>query len=186
MRYKIDNSHFLAEFSVKHMMVSTVKGKFTAASGEIEWDENEPTRSWARATINARSITTGDEKRDAHLLSADFFDVEQYPTITFESTKTEPKNGKRYTVTGNLSMHGITKPIIMEVEYNGQAKNPWGQLIAGFSARTSINRTDFGLNWNVALELGGVLVSDKIDITLEVEGIAQTSATSEVKSSVSN
>jgi polyisoprenoid-binding protein YceI len=172
MNWTIDGSHSLAEFSVRHMMVSTVKGRFQKVSGNIVWDETNPAASSVEATIDATSITTHDEKRDGHLASADFFEVEKYPTITFKSTKVEAKHSDEFKVTGDLTMHGITKEVTLEVEYNGSGKNPWGMTVAGFTAKTSINRKDYGLNWNVALETGGMLVSDKINITLEVEAVA--------------
>lgn len=173
MNWTIDGSHSLAEFSVKHMMVSTVKGRFQTVSGNITWDETNPANSSVEATIDATSITTNDEKRDAHLASADFFEHAKYPTITFKSTKVEARNAENFKVTGELTLHGVTKEVTLDVEYNGSGKNPWGMTVAGFSAKTSLNRKDYGLNWNVALEAGGVLVSDKINITLEVEAVAQ-------------
>jgi polyisoprenoid-binding protein YceI len=172
MNWTIDGSHSLAEFSVKHMMVSTVKGRFQTVSGNITWDETNPANSSVEANIDASSITTHDEKRDAHLASADFFETEKYPTITFKSTKVEARNADNFKVTGELTMHGVSKEVTLDVEYNGTGKNPWGMTVAEFTAKTSISRKDYGLNWNVALEAGGMLVSDKINITLEVEAIA--------------
>jgi len=172
MNWTIDGSHSLAEFSVKHMMVTTVKGRFQKISGNIVWDETNPSASSVEATIDASSITTHDEKRDAHLSSADFFELEKYPTITFKSTKVDAKNADNFKVTGDLTLHGVTKEVTLDVEYNGSGKNPWGMTVAGFTARTSVNRKDYGLNWNVALETGGMLVSDKVNITLEVEAVA--------------
>ena len=171
MNWTIDGSHSLAEFSVKHMMVSTVKGSFQKVSGNITWDETNPAAATVEATIDAASITTRDEKRDGHLFSADFFEIEKYPTITFQSTRVEAKNAENLKVTGNLTLHGVTKEVTLEVEYNGQGKNPWGMTVAGFSAKTSINRKDYGLNWNQVLEAGGVLVGENIDIELEVEAL---------------
>jgi polyisoprenoid-binding protein YceI len=172
MNWTIDGSHSLAEFSVKHMMVSTVKGRFQKVSGNITWDETNPANSSVEATIDAASITTNDDKRDAHLASADFFETEKYPTITFKSTRVEAKNADNFKVSGDLTMHGVTKEVTLDVEYNGSGKNPWGMTVAGFTAKTSLNRKDYGLNWNVALETGGMLVSDKINITLEIEAVA--------------
>jgi polyisoprenoid-binding protein YceI len=172
MNWTIDGSHSLAEFSVKHMMVSTVKGRFQTVTGNITWDETNSANSLVEANIDATSITTHDEKRDAHLASADFFETEKYPTITFKSKKVEAKSADNFKVTGELTMHGVTREVTLDVEYNGFGKNPWGMTVAGFSARTSISRKEYGLNWNVALEAGGMLVSDKINITLEVEAIA--------------
>ena len=172
MNWTIDGSHSLAEFSVKHMMVTTVKGSFQKISGNIVWDEANPAASSVEATIETSSITTRDEKRDGHLVSGDFFEVEKYPTITFKSTKVEAKRADDFKVTGDLTIRGVTKEVTLDVEYNGSGKNPWGMTVAGFTAKTSINRKDFGLNWNVALETGGVLVSDKINVTLEIEAVA--------------
>lgn len=172
MNWTIDGSHSLAEFSVRHMMVTTVKGRFQKVTGNIVWDEANPSASSVEATIDTASITTNDEKRDGHLVSPDFFEVEKYPTITFKSTKVEAKHADDFKVTGDLTIRGVTKEVTLDVEYNGSGKNPWGMTVAGFTAKTSINRKDFGLNWNVALETGGVLVSDKINITLEIEAVA--------------
>lgn len=172
MNWTIDGSHSLAEFSVKHMMVSTVKGRFQTVTGNITWDETNPANSSVEAVIDATSITTHDEKRDAHLASADFFETEKYPTITFKSTKVEAKTAENFKVSGELTMHGVTREVTLEVEYNGSGKNPWGMTVAGFTAKTSLLRKDYGLNWNVALETGGMLVSDKINITLEIEAVA--------------
>jgi polyisoprenoid-binding protein YceI len=172
MNWTIDKAHSLAEFSVKHMMVTTVKGRFANITGNIIWDEKNPANSSVEATIDATSVTTHDEKRDAHLASADFFEHGKYPTITFKSTKVEAKKADEFKVTGDLTIRGITREVTLDVEYNGTGKNPWGMQVAGFSASTSINRKDFGLNWNAALETGGVLVSDKVKITLEVEAVA--------------
>ncbi len=172
MDWTIDGSHSLAEFSVKHMMVSTVKGRFQKKRGNISWDEANPANSSVEATIDATSITTNDEKRDAHLASADFFETEKYPTITFKSTRVEARNADNFKVTGELTMHGVTREVTLDVEYNGSGQNPWGMTIAGFTAKTSLSRKDYGLNWNVALETGGVLVSDKVKINLEIEAVA--------------
>ncbi len=172
MNWTIDGSHSVAEFSVRHMMVSNVKGRFQKVTGNITWDETNPANSAVEAIIDVTSITTHDEKRDGHLASADFFETEKYPTITFKSTKVEAKGGENFKVSGDLNMHGVTNEVTLDVEYNGTGKNPWGMTVAGFTAKTSINRKDYGLNWNVALEAGGMLVSDKINITLEIEATA--------------
>ncbi|HEX2912479.1 MAG TPA: YceI family protein [Chloroflexia bacterium] len=174
MKFVIDNSHSLVEFSVKHMMVATTKGRFEKFQGVIELDDANPANSSVEATIEVTSINTHDEKRDGHLRSADFFDVENYPQITFKSTKVEQgKEDDHFQVTGDLTIHGVSREVTLDVEYAGQAKNPWGITVAGFSTRTTINRKDFGLNWNVALETGGVLVSDKVTISLEIEAALQ-------------
>lgn len=174
MSWNIDTAHSVVEFSVKHMVVATAKGRFEKVSGQAEFDEANPANSWVEATVETASINTGDANRDGHLKSADFFEVEKYPTITFKSTKVE-KDGDEFKVTGDLTIHGETKPVTLNVEYNGQGTNPFTKNThAGFSAKTSINRKDFGLNWNVALEAGGFLVSDKVNIVLEVELVKVT------------
>lgn len=177
MKWVIDSSHSEVEFTLKHLMVSTVKGRFQKVSGDADFDEADPSGAYVDVTIDVSSIDTHDEKRDGHLRSPDFFDAAQYPSITFKSTKVAHSGGNEYKVTGDLTMHGVTKPVTLDVEYSGQAKSPFGHTAAGFSAKASLNRKDFGLNWNVALEAGGVMVSDKVNINLEIELIAQPVAT---------
>jgi polyisoprenoid-binding protein YceI len=173
--WEIDPKHTLVEFSVRHMMFSTVKGRFTAVSGTIRcMDEADPSRSAVEAEIEAASINTGDEGRDAHLRSADFLDVHTYPKITFQSTRVEVRNKEELRVVGQLSVHGITRDVTLEATFNGRGKNPWGQEVAGFSAETTINRKEFGLNWNAALESGGLLVGEKLEIRIEVQAIRQS------------
>lgn len=169
----IDASHSLAEFAVKHLMVSTVKGRFTELSGSIVLDEADLSRSSVDVTINAASVDTRDEKRDAHLRSADFFDIETYPAITFKSTRVEPRGKDRLDVTGELTIHGVTRSVVLDAGINGRVASPWGHQVSAFSAETTINRKDFDLGWNVALETGGVLVSDRVKITIDIEAIMQ-------------
>ena len=169
----IDSSHSLAEFAVKHMMFTTVKGRFGTVKGTIIENRANPAQSSVEATIDAASIDTRDEKRDAHLRSADFFEVEKYPTITFKSTRVEPKGANEFLVHGNLTIKETTRPIVLPVTRTGEGRNPWGQVAAGFTAETKINRKEFGLHWNVALETGGVLVGDEIRIAIEVEAVQQ-------------
>jgi polyisoprenoid-binding protein YceI len=171
--WAIDAGHSVAEFGVKHMMVSTTKGRFTEVSGTIAVDDADITKSSVDVTINVASVNTFDEKRDAHLKSPDFFDAETYPTITFKSTKIEPKGDDEYKVTGDLTIRGVTRPVVLDAEANGRSATPWGTEVIAFSAETSISRKDFGLNWNVALEAGGVLVGDKVKIAIETEAIKQ-------------
>lgn len=171
--WAIDPSHTTVEFAVKHMMFTTVKGRFSGVSGTIELDEANIANSSVTAEIDATTIDTRDEKRDAHLKSADFFDVEKYPTITFKSTRVEPTSGGELRVVGDLTIHGVTREVVLNATFNGQGKNPWGNIVAGFEATTKINRKDFGLEWNVALETGGVLVGDEIKISIDVEAIKQ-------------
>lgn len=166
--WSIDVSHSLAEFSVRHMMVSTTRGQFQNVSGTLTIDESDLTKSKVEATIDVKSLTTRDEKRDGHLMSADFFDADNFPTITFKSTAIEKKDDD-YIVTGDLTIHGATRSVNLKTEFNGFNTTPWGGRVVGFSADTEISRKDFGLEWNVALETGGVLVGDKVKIHLEVE-----------------
>lgn len=172
--WAIDASHSNVEFGVKHMMFTTVKGRFAGVSGTIELDEANPANSSANVTIDASTIDTRDEKRDAHLRSADFFDVEQFPTITFESTRVEPKSSGEWRVFGNLTIHGVTHEVELATSYSGAGKNPWGQEVAGFEATTKISRKAFGLEWNVALETGGLLVGDEIKISIDLQAAKQS------------
>lgn len=173
MAWAIDNSHSEIGFSVRHMMLSTARGVFGAFSGTVDFNETTPAASKVDVTIDTASINTRDEKRDGHLKSPDFFDVEKYPTITFNSVSVETTSATTGKLHGNLMIKGVTKPAVLEVEYLGQAKSPWGTTSAGFSAKTSINREDFGLVWNAALETGGVLVGDKVTITIDLEIVKQ-------------
>ena len=166
--WQIDPSHSLVEFSVRHMMVSTVKGRFTDLTGSIVLDPADHSRSSVTAEIQATSVTTADPQRDGHLRSPDFFDVEQFPMLTFRSTRVEPNGADRVRIIGLLTIKDVTREVTLDAELNGQGVNPWGKQVIGFSAHTALNRKDFGLNWNVALEAGGVLVSDTIKIRLEV------------------
>jgi len=170
--WNIDPAHSAAEFKVKHMMISNVKGKFTELSGVLSLDEADVTKSAIEASIPINTISTGDEQRDGHLKSADFFDAEKFPTMTFKSAKVTSASGGEFTVTGDLALHGVTKPVTFDVEgLSRPAKDPWGNLRIGLSATVKINRKDFGLIWNSALETGGVLVGEDISITLDVEFI---------------
>lgn len=171
--WTIDQSHSVAEFSVRHMMVSSTKGQFQSISGAVQLDESDLTKSSVDATIDVSSITTRDEKRDEHLRSADFFEVTTYPSITFKSTGIAKTGGDSYDVAGDLTIRGVTRPVVLKTTFNGIGTSPWGTSVAGFEAATEISRKDFGLEWNVALETGGVLVGDKVKIQLEVELIKQ-------------
>jgi polyisoprenoid-binding protein YceI len=173
MAWQIDAAHSHIQFSVKHMMISTARGTFDRFSGTVEADENNPAGASVDVKIEAASINTKDEKRDGHLRSPDFFSADEFPYLTFKSTRVEPSdetNGKLY---GDLTIRDVTRPVVLDVEYAGQAKSPWGTTSAGFSAQTKINRKDWGLNWNVALETGGWLVSDTITISIELELVKQ-------------
>jgi polyisoprenoid-binding protein YceI len=175
--WNIDSSHSGIHFAVRHMVVSKVRGAFTRWQGTINFDEQKPEASKVSIRIEAASVDTRELKRDEHLRSADFFDVERYPTLSFESTKVEKLKNNRYRVTGDLVIRGVTKSIELEAEHLGGGKDPWGNERIGFQAETSINRKDFGLNWNQALETGGVLVGDKVEISIDAEAIkAQSSS----------
>jgi polyisoprenoid-binding protein YceI len=167
--YTIDPAHSTADFKVRHLMISNVRGEFSGISGTVQFDPANPANSKVEAKIDVTTINTREPQRDAHLKSADFFDLEKYPEMTFVSKKVAGKDGE-YTVTGDLTIHGVTKEVKLEVEGPGpEIKDPWGNLKSGASAKTKINRKDFGLMWNVALETGGVLVGEEIQITLELE-----------------
>jgi polyisoprenoid-binding protein YceI len=168
MRWNIDASHSTAEFSVRHLMITNVKGRFSKLTGSADFDPAHPDGGSFEATIDAASVDTRDEKRDAHLKSADFFDVEKFPTIAFKSKKVA-KNDDGYAATGDLTIHGVTKEVTLEIEELSKvSKDPWGNTRVGASAHTKINRKDFGLGWNQALETGGVLVGEQVKISLEV------------------
>lgn len=171
--YAIDASHSQVGFSVKHMMFSTVRGNFRGFEGTIEVDSDNPANSSVNVTIDASTISTGDQKRDDHLRSADFFDVETYPTITFKSTSIDFDDPDDFTINGDLTMHGVTRPVKIKAEQTGEGTSPWGVEVAGFEGSTKVNRKEFGLNWNASLEKGGVLVGDEIKIDLELEAAKQ-------------
>lgn len=167
--FDIDAAHSAAQFSVKHMMVSNVRGAFSKVTGKANIDEKDITKSTVEATIDATTVNTNEPKRDEHLRSADFFDTAKYPTITFKSTKVE-KAGENLKVTGNLTIHGVTKPVVLDVEgFTTESKDPWGNIKRGGTATTKINRKDFGLGWNSVLETGGVAVGEEVAITLDLE-----------------
>jgi polyisoprenoid-binding protein YceI len=168
--WRIDPHHTLAEFSVRHMMLSKVRGHFTSVSGTIVDANEDPKYSSVRAAIDVTTLVTGDPQRDEHLRSADFFDAANYPSMTFESRRvTGPR--EHFTVSGDLTIRGQTREVTLDVKLNGTGINPMGQAVAGFTARTEINRKDFGLNWNMALEAGGFLVGDTATIEIELEAV---------------
>lgn len=176
MAWVIDPAHSQATFSVRHLMITTVKGQFKIISGQLHIDEQNPANSWVDAEADAASVDTRDANRDAHLKSPDFFDVAQYPKITFKSTNVERVSGEEFKVTGDLTLHGVTKQVTFDGEYTGQIKDTWGNLRAGISVKGTINRKDFGLNWNVALESGGVMVSENVKIEIDLSTIYQAPA----------
>jgi polyisoprenoid-binding protein YceI len=168
--WTIDPVHSVAEFKVKHMMVSNVKGRFTSVKGELAFGETDLRQSHVHATIEAASINTHDAQRDAHLKSADFFDVEKFPTLSFKSSAITRKGDGELAVAGELTIHGVTHKVVFAVEGpTAPGKDPWGNTRIGLSATTRINRKDFGLTWNTALEAGGILVGDEVTITLDVQ-----------------
>jgi len=170
--WKLDPAHSSAEFKVKHMMISNVKGTFSGLSGTLQLDETDRTHSTVEASIDVTTISTGDAQRDGHLKSGDFFDAETFPTITFKSSNIDSTGGPEYEVSGDLTIRGVTHPVIFKVEdLSTPAKDPWGNQRIGLSATTKINRKDFGLGWNAPLETGGVLVGEDVTITLEVQFI---------------
>ena len=171
MAWEIDPAHSQATFSVKHMMISTVRGQFKVLSGHLHIDEQQPANSWVDAQVETASIDTRDPNRDAHLRSPDFFEADKYPTLTFKSTKIERTGEHEYDVTGDLTMHGVTKPVTFKAEYNGHGKDPYGQTRVALGAKAKVNRRDFGLNWNQALESGGVLVSEMVNIEIDLSAV---------------
>ena len=171
--WTIDPAHSLVEFAVKHMMFSTVKGRFGDVSGMLTIDETDLSRSSVEVEIATASVDTREPQRDAHLRSPDFFDAERFLTLTFRSTRVEPVTEAHVRVGGDLTIRDVTREVVLDTHLNGRGTNPYGKNVVGFSAETSINRKDFGLSWNVALEAGGWLVGDTIKISLEVEAIQQ-------------
>lgn len=168
--WKIDPAHSAAEFKVKHMMISNVKGSITGITGELTEHATDASLSSIEATLDVATLNTNDAQRDAHLKSADFLEVDKYPTITFKSTKVEKKGEGEYAVTGDLTIHGVTKPVTLAVEGpSAPQKDPWGNTRIGLAATTKINRKDFGLVWNATLETGGILVGEEVHIAIELE-----------------
>jgi polyisoprenoid-binding protein YceI len=168
--WNIDPAHSVAEFKVKHMMISNVKGQFPKISGALTLNESDHTKSRVEASIETASIETRDAQRDAHLKSADFFHVEKFPTLSFKSTSIRRVRDGELAVEGDLTIRGVTRKVLFSVEGpTPPAKDPWGNTRLAVSATTKINRTDFGLTWNTALEAGGILVGDEVTITLDVQ-----------------
>jgi polyisoprenoid-binding protein YceI len=173
MSWQIDPAHSSINFTARHMMIAKVHGRFEKFSGTVNFDENNPTNTTVDITIDAASLNTKEAQRDGHLHSGDFFDVETFPTLTFKSTRIELIDEDNAKLVGDLTIKDITKEIVLNVEYLGQAQSPWGTINAGFTGATTINRKDWDLNWNVALETGGFLVGDKIQINIELELVKQ-------------
>jgi polyisoprenoid-binding protein YceI len=172
--WNIDPVHSTAQFKVKHMMISNVKGEFTSIQGKLQLNEEDVSESYVEATIDATTINTRDVQRDGHLKSPDFFDVEKFPTLAFKSTRVAKTGVEELSVEGDLTIHGETRTVTFEVEGpSASTKDPWGGIRRGLSATTKINRKDFGLTWNAALETGGILVGEEITITLDIELVKQ-------------
>lgn len=170
--FRVDPSHTNAAFAVKHMMFTTVRGRFAEVEGELYLDASDPTRSWVKASVKVASVDTRDEQRDAHLRSADFFDAEQYPAITFDSSRVEPGEEEGTArVYGQLTIRDVTRDVVFDAELTGRGIDPWGNARVGLSASTTVNRKDFGLVWNVALESGGLLVGEQVKIDLEIQAV---------------
>jgi polyisoprenoid-binding protein YceI len=168
-KWRIDPDHSVASFVVRHMMVANVRGQFNRISGTILFDPENMANSYVEVAINASGIYTGIQKRDDHLRSPDFLDAASHPQITFKSTNVETTRGKGFSVTGDLFIRGISRPVTLDVEYNGPEKSPYGETSMGFTATTNISRSDYGMTWNVLLESGGVMVGNEILITLDTE-----------------
>ncbi len=172
--WNFDPAHTTIGFSARHMMVTTVRGHFAPPTGKLVFDPANPKTASVEAVIDTTSINTSVTDRDNHLKSPDFLDVANYPTITFKSTKIEVTGDGEGKITGDLTIHGVTRPVTLNVEFLGQVNSPFGDKRAGFTASTKINREDFGLTWNVAMEAGGVLVGKDIKIEVEVEAVLVT------------
>src|ERR1035437_631099 len=169
----IDPAHSFLEFSGRHMVVSTYKGRFTGVAGTIVLDPANPTESSVEAVVDATTVYSGSDQRDGHLKSADFLDVANHPTLTFKSTRVETTGPETAKVIGDLPIRGTTRPLTFDVEYLGLEKNPYGVMVAGFEAKSSFNRKDFGLVWNAPLASGGLLVADLVKIEIHLEGNAK-------------
>jgi len=174
-RWEIDSSHSSVHFSVRHLVIAKVRGSFARWSGTVQVPDGDFSKATVALTIDASSIDTGVADRDAHLKSGDFFDVAQYPELRFVGKRVQPGSGD-IDVVGDLTIKGITREVVLRVEQHGQAKDPWGNLRVAFSAKTSIDRKDFGLTWNQVLETGGVMVGDRVEIEAEIQAVKQVEA----------
>ena len=173
--WTIDPAHSSAEFAVKHLMVSTFKGHFRSLEGTVHLDEANPANSSVAASVDVASVDTQTPDRDAHLRSDDFFNAERYPKMTFRSTRVEQVDGTNWKVTGDLTIRDVTKEVVLDTEYEGRILDPWGNERIGFTARTELSRKEFGVRWNAAIETGGVVVGDKVRISLNIEIVRQQS-----------
>jgi polyisoprenoid-binding protein YceI len=175
-RWEIDSSHSSVHFSVRHLVIAKVRGSFARWSGTVHVPDGDFSKATVDVTIDASSIDTGVDQRDEHLKSPDFFDVAQYPELRFVGKRVQPRSGADVDVVGDLTIKGITREVVLRVEQLGQAKDPWGNLRAAFSAKASIDRKDFGLTWNQVLETGGVMVGDRIEIEADIQAVKQVEA----------
>lgn len=173
-QWNLDGAHSSADFTVRHMMFTNVRGGFNVIDATLEFDQDNPEQSVIEATIDVSSIDTGVEDRDNHLRSADFFNVDEYPTMTFKSTNVEATSAESAKVTGDLTIRDVTREITLDVTFTGKGQGPWGNTRAGFEGKTTINREDFGLTWNQALESGGVLVGQEVKLNLDVQFVLET------------
>jgi polyisoprenoid-binding protein YceI len=175
-RWEIDSSHSSLQFSVRHLVIAKVRGSFARWSGTVQAPDGDFSKATVTVTVDASSIDTGVADRDGHLRSPDFFDVAQYPELRFVGTRVQPRSQGEIDVLGNLTIKGTTREVVLRVEQHGQTKDPWGNVRAAFTAKTSIDRKDFGLTYNQVLETGGVMVGDRVEIEAEIEAVKQVQA----------
>ena len=171
--WTIDPTHTQVEFAVRHLMISTVRGRFAGVTGTVVADEGDPSTAHVDVTIDVHTIDTREAQRDAHLKSADFFDAEKFPAIRFKSRRVTDVSGDRFKLVGDLTMHGVSREVTLDVTSEGRGRDPWGGERAGYSAVAKVNRSDFGLTWNQVLETGGIAVGDEIRIALDLELVKQ-------------
>lgn len=171
--YKLDQAHSSVEFAVRHLMFSTVRGRFSTANADIAYDRADPANSSVEVQIDVRSVDTNEPTRDQHLRTSDFFDAENHPLITFRSTRVSPRGGGRLEITGDLTIRGVTRQVVLDAEITGEGPDAEGGHRIGFAARTAISRREYGVSWNQALETGGVLVGDEVKISIEGEAVRQ-------------
>jgi polyisoprenoid-binding protein YceI len=174
--WQVDGAHSAVNLTVRHMVISKVRGRFTRWSAQLALDTTDLARSSVEVEIDAASIDTGVADRDAHLRSPDFLDAQKYPTLRYRSRRVEASAKDHLRVVGDLTIRDVTREVVLDVEYGGQGKDPWGNLRTGFTASASLNRKDFGLTWNQALETGGVLVADRVDVEIELQAVRQAAA----------
>ena len=177
--WDIDPAHSRLGFAARHAMVATVRGGFDVFSGEIHIDQADPTASTATVEIDPASLSTGNTQRDDHLRSPDFLDVDSFPTITFRSTAVERLDDDRYRMHGELTIKGVAKPVALELDFQGSSPDPFGNIRGGFEGRATINRKDWGLSWNVAIEGGGILVGEKVKLELDVSAVKRVAPVAE-------